>query len=1159
MASSFFYRFVKFLVLAGFLAAVSQAQVSYTGGTYTQDFNTLPSGGTFALTGTGPFDLAASPVSATGLTGWSFTDTDGAGNAGFFVGAGAASGGGTYTFGALNAADRALGVVASGSAIPRFGVVLINNTGSTITNFTVTYTGEQWRNGGNTSTQILPFSYAVGGTDINTGTFTNVTALGFTSPVATATAAALDGNLAANRTVVSSTVTGFSWEPGQTMVFRWSDANDAGNDHGLAIDDFSLTTGGGPVIPTVTTTTPGNNAAGVPVSAPITVSFNQAVNLTGTWFTLSGAVTGPVGATVSGGPSSFTLTPSTSFANSETVTLTILAAQVTDQASGTLSPAANHVATFTTVAAPGVPTKIHVIQTSGTASTSVNQVLTVSGVVTGFFTGSAGTRDGFYVQEEDADADADPATSEGIYVYTAQSPALASSVAALALGDVVTVVAKVVEFNSLTEMTTEAVVEATVEKTGTAALPAIETVTLPAASSTALERYENMRVQFTQTLTVTGNNSLGQFGELYLSGNGLIYQPTNVVDPNDAVASGTNSTTDSTNTNVAAVTARQAANDLAVIALDDATSKSYPDPTPYLNAAGTRRVGDTVTGLSGVLTYRFGVYRVDPQAPVTFVDANPRSLTPPSVGAAATLKVVSANVLNYFTTFGGSARGANNATEFARQKAKTVASLTAMNADIIGLMEIERKADNGALADLVAGLNAVLGAGTYSYIDSTAMAGTDAIQVALVYKSAVVTPVGAPKTDTVVASVYSRPPLAQTFSVNATGAKLTVVVNHFKSKGGSGSGADADVGDGQASFNGSRKQQATALAAYLATPTATFGDPDVLIVGDLNSYAEEDPIDILRAAGYADLLQVYTPGGYSYQFDNQLGYLDHALANASLQAQITGAAHWHINGDEPSYYDYNTENKSTAQQAVNVDTPFRSADHDPVIIGFNLAVAPSITQEPGNRNAGVGGTAVFSVNVTGTEPISYQWRKGTTNISAGNLTSTTASLTLSNVQLADAGDYNVVVSNSAGTVTSQNATLTVLTGFAGWQTNNFSPSELASPSVSGPNAVYGVDGLSNLVKYGLGLNPKQTATTGLPEAAADATHWTYTYTRPADRTDVEFDVERSSDLVTWTTEGVTHSMINDGGGNETWRATYPIASASQNFFRLVVTRPSTDL
>ena len=158
------------------------------------------------------------------------------------------------------------------------------------------------------------------------------------------------------------------------------------------------------------------------------------------------------------------------------------------------------------------------------------------------------------------------------------------------------------------------------------------------------------------------------------------------------------------------------------------------------------------------------------------------------------LKVASFNVLNFFNGdgLGGgfpTSRGANTQFELDRQKAKEVSALKAMNADIVGLMEIENDAPpNSALEELVAALNAAMGAGTYAFIN-TGVIGTDEIKVALIYKPAAVTPVGDVEDHHVARSTrasstsLNRPSLAQTFQHNASGEKLTVVVNHLKSKG----------------------------------------------------------------------------------------------------------------------------------------------------------------------------------------------------------------------------------------------------------------------------------------------------------------------------------------------------------------------------------------
>jgi uncharacterized protein len=157
----------------------------------------------------------------------------------------------------------------------------------------------------------------------------------------------------------------------------------------------------------------------------------------------------------------------------------------------------------------------------------------------------------------------------------------------------------------------------------------------------------------------------------------------------------------------------------------------------------------------------------------------------------------------------------------------------------------------------------------------------------------VVTTVGTAMSPNDVAFTQGRAPVAQTFRVisgASAGAKLSVIVNHFKSKGSGGTGADADQGDGQGFYNATRKAQATALLSFITTVQTVANDPDVLIIGDLNAYSEEDPIDILRAGGLVKL----DSAGYSYVFDAQTGSLDHALATPSLVAQIANTGVWHI-------------------------------------------------------------------------------------------------------------------------------------------------------------------------------------------------------------------------------------------------------------------------
>jgi uncharacterized delta-60 repeat protein len=127
-------------------------------------------------------------------------------------------------------------------------------------------------------------------------------------------------------------------------------------------------------------------------------------------------------------------------------------------------------------------------------------------------------------------------------------------------------------------------------------------------------------------------------------------------------------------------------------------------------------------------------------------------------------------------------------------------------------------------------------------------------------------------------------------------------------------------------------------------------------------------------------------------------------------------------------------------------------------------------------------------------------------------------------------------------------------GFPTWQAGKFTPAELLDANVSGPNAVYGLDGLPNLIKYALGLEPKTNITTGLPVVTTTASDWVYTYTRPASATDLTYSVEVSTNLTTWTSVGVTHEFVSSSGAGDTWRGRYPLASAANLYFRLKIVR-----
>ncbi len=195
-----------------------------------------------------------------------------------------------------------------------------------------------------------------------------------------------------------------------------------------------------------------------------------------------------------------------------------------------------------------------------------------------------------------------------------------------------------------------------------------------------------------------------------------------------------------------------------------------------------------------------------------------------------------------------------------------------------------------------------------------------------------------------------------------TGGVFTVAVNHLKSKGSACDDVgDPDLGDGAGNCNVTRTLAAAALVDWLSGDPTGSGDEDFLIIGDLNSYDKEDPIDAIVVGSddtlgtgddYTDLIYHYVgEDAYSYVFDGQIGYLDHALANAALMDEISDVTVWHINADEADLIDYDMSFKQDAQDAIYAPDAYRSSDHDPVIIGLNVCdeIAPifeKVTAKP---------------------------------------------------------------------------------------------------------------------------------------------------------------------------------------------------------------------
>ncbi|UQN06984.1 ExeM/NucH family extracellular endonuclease [Deinococcus sp. QL22] len=634
---------------------------------------------------------------------------------------------------------------------------------------------------------------------------------------------------------------------------------------------------------------------------------------------------------------------------------------------------------------------------SGNAPSPLTGAVNVEGVVTSNLV--AGTLRGFFVQEEGIDADNDVQTSDGVFIFCGST---GGNCPTLTTGDRVRVTGNVSEFVTATQISPASAADVTVLASGTA-LPAPQTLTLPLPVAER-ERFEGMLV--TVSGTVTNNFTLGRGGSFDLADERL-YTFSQINAPS-----------------VSGLAAFNANLPNRFIRIDDGTRAQNPNPLIFgrgnqpLSAANTLRGGDTATA-TGVLSYSndgwtgsgsLDTYRIHATAASTTITAtNPRQPVPEAVGGS--LRVGSMNVLNYFTTLlttntgctpngiGSTARGANNCDEFLRQRAKTVDSIRKLNADVLGILEMQNdyaKGANSSLANLVNALNdpATGGtAGAYAYLNSAANIGTDAITVAMIYKPAAVTPVGNlaildSTFDPAYIDTCNRPTLAQTFQSNANGGRFTAAMAHLKSKGSPCAG-DTDQLDGQGASNATRLAAADVITKWLETNPTGVADADRILLGDLNAYRMEDPImRLLRGAdntaGNADdLVSVFGPESYSYQFDGTWGSLDHAIVSQSLNGQLTGKTKWHINADEPVILDYNTEFKAADQQAsFFAPDAFRSSDHDPVLVGLNLtADAPittpiaslTLTPEAGSATVTVGGVAATqsftASNVNASGPI----------------------------------------------------------------------------------------------------------------------------------------------------------------------------------------------
>lgn len=549
------------------------------------------------------------------------------------------------------------------------------------------------------------------------------------------------------------------------------------------------------------------------------------------------------------------------------------------------------------------------VQGSGPRSPLEGRQVTVEGIVVANFAKNLG---GVFVQSEAGDGD--ETTAEGLFV-----PRQADAEPRLRTGDRVRLTGTVVEQGE-GEQTLTALDAASVEVIGRGQATPRVLAQAPAAA-TGWESLEGELLSITAPLTVTGNDGLARYGELFTSFGGRLYSPTEVAAPGAEAQA------------VAAENARLS------LRLDDARSGQDPKNLWFIpgdwNDAAPLRTGSVITGVQGVLDQRFGSHRLQLTEEIGGIEQAPRPAAPTVPGDR---RIAGFNVLNLFNGDGQGGgfptdRGAATPADHARQVAKLVAAVQALDPDLAALMELENDGfgPESSLAQFVDALNAAGPHADWRFVDAGEGPGSNAIRVGIIYRSSRFEAVGKPAT--LAEGPFeraSRAPLAQAFRAGR-GPVFVVVANHFKSKGGcdNATGGDADSGDGQACFNATRVDSARRLNEWLATNPTGTSPGGALVIGDLNAHAQEDPLRLLYARGWQDafaLAKAERP--YSFVWAGHSARLDHALLDAGLAGRLRGAAEWHANADESDRFDYRRDRDND---------PWRASDHDPMLLGLDLA------------------------------------------------------------------------------------------------------------------------------------------------------------------------------------------------------------------------------
>jgi uncharacterized protein len=928
----------------GIAASGTSISLTTLGSAYTQDFNTL------AITGT----------SSTLPTGWALSETGTSANTTYTAGTGSSTTGDTYSFGSTGNTERAFGGLQSGSLIPTIGACFTNDTGSTVTSLAISYTGEQWRLGTTARADRIDFQYSLNATSLATGTWIDVDPLDFSSPNIAASVGALDGNAAANRTAISFTINSLSIPAGSTFFIRWTDFNASGSDDGLAVDDFSLTPNGPGGTPSLSindvVVLEGDSGT---TTATFTVSLSSPALASGVTFDVatqdnSATVANNdyvaralTGQSITQGNQTYTfdvtVNGDTNVEPSETffVNVTnIIGATVADsQGTGTISND------------DFVSTPIHTIQGSGNTSPFAGSTVTTIGIVTGV------KSNGFFIQAPDAQADGDPNTSEGIFVFTSNAPPATATV-----GNNVAVMGLVQEFIPSTDTnspsTTELAGSPTVSLLSTGnPLPAPITITSAATlvnDLNNLEKYEGMRVHVDSLTVIAPTQGTVNEPNATSTSNGVFYGViTGVSRPFREPG-------------VQVPDPLPAGSPCCVPRFDGNPERVRVDSDGLTGTTALEVTsGAIVTNLTGPLDYAFRTYTIlpGPGAPPS-VSGNISAIPVPAP-TANEFTIGSFNMERFFDTVDdpNTSDVVLTATAFNNRLKK--ASLAIRNVmrtpDILGVEEMENLTTLQAVANKVNADAVTAGQPNPNY-QAYLVEGNDVggIDVGFLVKSSRVSVIDVTQfgKDTTYINpnngqpelLNDRPPLVLRATVQPTTGPIypiTVIVNHLRSL----SGVDDPV-DGNR-VRTKRRAQAEYLANLIQSRQTADATEHIVSLGDYNAFEFNDgyvdsigtvkgtptPANqvVLASSDLVnpDLIDLITSAAadqrYSFSFDGNAQALDHELITANLSRRFAHINYARNDADFPESF-RNDSNR-----------PERISDHDMAVAYFTFPIACSIS------------------------------------------------------------------------------------------------------------------------------------------------------------------------------------------------------------------------